>query len=191
MGSSVFEFIESFETEVLESYLLKSKCWYCYLDGTFVVWPHGRDLLADFPHHVNSHHPFLKFTMEIESFGKLFFLDVLVKRLLTGDWFIRCIESLLIQIGITLPCSINIVGTLHQLSVLLSNKQFLAPISRFSIVELTHVTTALINNTCKPRQSSHHQSGFKPEIKIFPWIAAAEALRSKDRVFFRMYFVVA
>ena len=51
-----------------------------YVDDTFVLWPHGEDLLQAFHEHLNSQHPAIQFTMEMESEKKLPFLDVLVER---------------------------------------------------------------------------------------------------------------
>lgn len=74
-------FMEAFEKEVLDSAPLKPKCWFRYIDDTFIIWPHGRNTLTDFLTHLNAHHPDIQFTMEIESNGQLPFLDVLVTRL--------------------------------------------------------------------------------------------------------------
>jgi hypothetical protein len=50
--------------------------WYRYVDDTFVVWPHGKEELQNFLQHLNSIHPNIKFTMEIEHNKSLPFLDV-------------------------------------------------------------------------------------------------------------------
>ncbi|GJQ66139.1 hypothetical protein Trydic_g4204 [Trypoxylus dichotomus] len=60
-------FMESFEHEANESSRMKPKCWYRYVDDTFVIWPHNRQ------------HADINFTMEIEEDGNLPFLDVLVE----------------------------------------------------------------------------------------------------------------
>ncbi len=73
-------FMETFEQHILESFVLKPKCWYRYVDDTFVIWPHGKDSLNQFLDHLNSQHSTIKFTMEIEQSGCLPFLDVLIKR---------------------------------------------------------------------------------------------------------------
>src|SRR5699024_2324993 len=72
-------FMEEFERTAIESFRLKPKVWLRYVDDTFVVWPHGRDLLNVFLQHINSIHPNIKFTMEVEKDNKLSFLDVLVE----------------------------------------------------------------------------------------------------------------
>ena len=73
-------YMESFEASALETAALKPVCWYRYVDDTFVIWSHGQEKLRDFLLHLNSIHPQIQFTMEIESDGQLPFLDVLVRR---------------------------------------------------------------------------------------------------------------
>ena len=51
-----------------------------YVDDTFVIWPHGRKRLDDFFEYLNSLHPSIKFTMEIEHNDTLPFLDVLITK---------------------------------------------------------------------------------------------------------------
>jgi hypothetical protein len=69
-------YMEDYEREALELAPLKPRCWFCYVDDTFVTWPHGREKLEDFLHHLNSIHQSIQFTMETESEGHLPFLDV-------------------------------------------------------------------------------------------------------------------
>ncbi|KAJ7314096.1 hypothetical protein JRQ81_006031, partial [Phrynocephalus forsythii] len=56
----------------------KPKLWLRYVDNTFVIWPHGKDKLNNFLTHLNSLHPKIQFTMEIEANNQLPFLDVLI-----------------------------------------------------------------------------------------------------------------
>jgi hypothetical protein len=49
-------YTEDYEREVLPSAPLKPRCWFCYVDNTFVIWPHGQETLKDFLHHLNSFH---------------------------------------------------------------------------------------------------------------------------------------
>lgn len=72
--------METFEEEAIQSSDKKPKCWFRYVDDTFVIWPHGKTALGEFLNHLNNQHDRIKFTMEIEENGKLPFLDVLVKR---------------------------------------------------------------------------------------------------------------
>jgi hypothetical protein len=73
-------FMDDFETKALESAPLKPRCWYRYVDDTFVIWQHGMVKLQEFLLHLNNIHEKIKFTMELESDQKLPFLDVLVYR---------------------------------------------------------------------------------------------------------------
>ena len=56
------------------------KAWFRYVDNIFVVWGHGMAKLNNFLSHINSIHPSIQFTMEVEKEGKIAFLDVLVTR---------------------------------------------------------------------------------------------------------------
>lgn len=73
-------FMEAFETTALDSFHLKPKVWFRYVDDTFIIWPHGLQSLLEFKDHLNNQHSDIKFTMEIENNGSLPFLDVLVSR---------------------------------------------------------------------------------------------------------------
>ncbi|XP_018578567.1 uncharacterized protein LOC108916756 [Anoplophora glabripennis] len=53
---------------------------YRFVDDTFIIWPHGRNTVADFLDHINGIHPDIQFTMEVEKNAVLPFLDVLVER---------------------------------------------------------------------------------------------------------------
>ncbi|XP_015124857.1 uncharacterized protein LOC107046694 [Diachasma alloeum] len=73
-------FMEDFENKVLKSAPLKPLVWFRYVDDTLVLWKHGADTLPQFLNFINSQHPSIKFTMEIEEQKSLPFLDVLVHR---------------------------------------------------------------------------------------------------------------
>ncbi|XP_018571050.1 protein cortex-like [Anoplophora glabripennis] len=73
-------YMEAFEKKALESTTLKPKCWYRYVDDTFIIWPHGRNTVVDFLDHISGIHPDIQFTMELEKNAALPFLDVLVER---------------------------------------------------------------------------------------------------------------
>ena len=73
-------FMESFEATALDTADMKPKCWFRYVDDTFVIWPHGREHLNTFLLHLNSLHKAIKFTMETEENNSLAFLDVKVIR---------------------------------------------------------------------------------------------------------------
>jgi hypothetical protein len=72
--------MEWFEKEALQRTSFKPAIWWRYVDATFVVWPHGREKLNDFLLLLNTIHPSIEFTMEIEKDRSLPFLDVLVTR---------------------------------------------------------------------------------------------------------------
>lgn len=59
---------------------LKRKCWFRYVNNTFIVWQHGLDIIKEPLGHLNNMDDSIKFTMEIEINGKLPFLDVMVTR---------------------------------------------------------------------------------------------------------------
>jgi hypothetical protein len=78
-------FMEHFEEKALNSAPLRPKVFLRFVDDTFIVWPHGVETLKDFLAHMNSQHPNIVFTMEMESDGRLPFLDVLVQRKADGQ----------------------------------------------------------------------------------------------------------
>ncbi|GJQ72970.1 hypothetical protein Trydic_g1609 [Trypoxylus dichotomus] len=73
-------FMEALEHEAIESSRMKPKCWYTYVDDTFVIWPHGPRTLEEFLQHINRQHANINFTMEIEEDVNLPFLDLLMER---------------------------------------------------------------------------------------------------------------
>jgi hypothetical protein len=90
MGSPLSPVIENFymedyEKAALESSPLKPRCWFRYVDNTFVIWQHGPDKLKDFLHNLNGIHQSIQFTMEAESEGHLPFLDLDIYRRPSGS----------------------------------------------------------------------------------------------------------
>ncbi|XP_060520792.1 uncharacterized protein LOC132698616 [Cylas formicarius] len=73
-------FMEKFEQQALNTAQKKPKCWFRYVDDTFVIWSHGEKELQIFLAHLNSINNKIKFTMETEKDGRLAFLDVQVER---------------------------------------------------------------------------------------------------------------
>jgi hypothetical protein len=69
-----------FEKLSLDSAQHKPSLSLCYVDDTFVVWPHGPEHLQNFLSHLKCLRPAIQFTMEIESESAIPFLDVLVIR---------------------------------------------------------------------------------------------------------------
>lgn len=52
--------------------------WLRYVDETFEIWRHGKNELNKFENHLNSRHPRINFTKEIEENQQLPFQDVLL-----------------------------------------------------------------------------------------------------------------
>ena len=83
MGSSLSPavanlFMVYFEKKAIETANLKPKLWIRYVDDVFVVWSFGKEKLLNFLDHLNSIHPRIEFTLELEQNNQLPFLDVLV-----------------------------------------------------------------------------------------------------------------
>ncbi|KAK5647713.1 hypothetical protein RI129_002605 [Pyrocoelia pectoralis] len=78
--------MEEFEQNALNTATLKPKCWFRYVDDTFVIWPHGSHTLDEFLQHLNNIHPNIKFTMETESNNELSFLDTLIRKRVDGKF---------------------------------------------------------------------------------------------------------
>ena len=73
-------FMERFEEEALNTAPWKPLYYFRYVDDTFAIWPHGEEKLHQFLEHLNSRHPNIRFTCEMEENGQLPFLDVLLRR---------------------------------------------------------------------------------------------------------------
>ena len=58
----------------------KPQCWFCYVDDTFVIWPHRTDKLERFLNHLNGLHRNIKFTIRIQEDSHLPFLDIDIYR---------------------------------------------------------------------------------------------------------------
>ena len=71
-------FMEEFEKNALATATLKTGFWFRYVDDTLSSWCHGLDNLQRFLDHINSLHPSMKFTYEVQKDDKTIpFLDVL------------------------------------------------------------------------------------------------------------------
>ncbi|PNF15534.1 hypothetical protein B7P43_G16534 [Cryptotermes secundus] len=73
-------YMEDFEERALDLAPHKPRCWFRYVDDTFVIWSHGPDKLQDFLNHINSINQCIQFTMETETEGHLPFLDIDIYR---------------------------------------------------------------------------------------------------------------
>ena len=78
-------YMERFEQRAITSFPLKPRCWFRYVDDTFVIWSHGEEELGRFLAHLNQVHPRIQFTVERETDNQLAFLDVLVLRRTDGS----------------------------------------------------------------------------------------------------------
>jgi hypothetical protein len=59
-------FMEDFEDMTLSQATHKLLCWFCYMNDTFFIWPHGSEKLLRFVDHLNDLHS-KKFTLETEK----------------------------------------------------------------------------------------------------------------------------
>jgi hypothetical protein len=59
-------FVKNYEEIALATADYKSEKWITYIDGTFMVWPHGPERLQQFLHRPNSLRPAMTFRMEAE-----------------------------------------------------------------------------------------------------------------------------
>lgn len=79
-------FMEHLENRIINDAPLKPAQWFRYVDDTFVVCSHGRETFNDFLDYINSLHPSIHFTMEIENENRsLPFLDTLITRKADGS----------------------------------------------------------------------------------------------------------
>jgi hypothetical protein len=78
-------YMEFFEEMALDRAPHNPLYWFCYVDDTLVIWPHGHDRLKDFLDHLNGIHQNIQFTMETERDGHLPFLDIDIYRRLDGS----------------------------------------------------------------------------------------------------------
>ena len=60
-------FMEEFEKKVFATSTLKPGFWLRYVDDTLSSWAHGLENLHRFLEHINSLHPSIKFTLEMQK----------------------------------------------------------------------------------------------------------------------------
>ena len=70
--------MENFEQKTLNYFHLKPNYWVRYVDDTNLSCPHGRLELNNSKDHINNQYDNIKWNMELEDEGSLWFLDVLV-----------------------------------------------------------------------------------------------------------------
>jgi hypothetical protein len=68
--------IEDFGEKALDQTTHELLCWFCYMDDTFVIWPHGPEKLEEFLYYLNSVHQNIQFTMENDRDDHLPFLGI-------------------------------------------------------------------------------------------------------------------
>ena len=73
-------YMEHFKMKAINSFPFTPNEWKRYVDDIFAKWRHGIDKLHDFLAHLNSLSKHIKFTIEIEKYSKLPFLDVLLTK---------------------------------------------------------------------------------------------------------------
>ncbi|XP_072400412.1 uncharacterized protein [Diabrotica undecimpunctata] len=78
-------FMQDIEERAIRTAEYKPKLWLRYVEDTFIIWTHGVDKLTEFLEYINSIHPKIKFTMELESNQQLPFLDVLIIKKENGN----------------------------------------------------------------------------------------------------------
>ena len=61
-------FMGGFEKKALQNYPEKLHLWLRYIDDILMVWTHGGEKLNEFIKYLNSIHPTIKFTSELESY---------------------------------------------------------------------------------------------------------------------------
>jgi hypothetical protein len=72
--------MEDIEDKYITLSSLHPKLWIRFVNDTFVIWPHGRDISEIFKDHLNIQFEDIKLTMEIEVGEKIPFLEVCVTK---------------------------------------------------------------------------------------------------------------
>jgi hypothetical protein len=67
--------MEDFEERALAQVSHKLLYWFCYMDNTFIIWPHGPEMLERFLDHLNVQHRNIQFIVETEKEGYFPCLD--------------------------------------------------------------------------------------------------------------------
>ena len=80
MITNIYMYITGFEGKALDTAADQPSLWLCYVDDTFVVWPHGPEKCKIFHSHLNNLRKFIQFTIKREQDNSLPFLDVLVTK---------------------------------------------------------------------------------------------------------------
>ena len=70
--------MDQFDTEFLETQKHKPLVWFCYIDNVSFIWIHGKEKLSPFLEDLNTFHPNIKFSNEVNK-GSMHFLDLNVR----------------------------------------------------------------------------------------------------------------
>jgi Reverse transcriptase (RNA-dependent DNA polymerase). len=111
--------LEDFEERALEQAL----CWFCYVDGTFVIWPRVPEKLERFLHSLNGIHRNINFTSEAKKDGQLPFLDI--HRRLDGPLGHRAHTSARSLMALLPIISLSLDFTFHFLRLLFFSALFI------------------------------------------------------------------
>jgi hypothetical protein len=87
-------FIEDYEEVALSRAAYRPTYWFCYVNDTFLISPHGPEEMNDFLNHLNNIHPNIQSTMQTEGNSHLPFLDTDIYRNQMAPLGILCRGSL-------------------------------------------------------------------------------------------------
>jgi hypothetical protein len=74
----VYLYMEWFQNKSIESHCFNPKHWKVFIDDTYIVWPHGKEILHRFKGHLNNEVESIGFTMGMEDNNNILFLDILI-----------------------------------------------------------------------------------------------------------------
>jgi hypothetical protein len=75
-----YVYMQHFENFALDSAIHKPPLWLCYVDATFVVWPHGTEQLWNVLRHLNSLRPTVQFTKQLDPDSATPFLELVANK---------------------------------------------------------------------------------------------------------------
>ena len=147
-------FMEHFETQAIQSAHLQSSLWLCYVDNTFVIWPHNREELNKFLQHINQQLQSIKFTMEVEQNNSIPFLDIRVTKKGQGPPTLQVYRKPTHTDRYLHYWSFNHPSVLQSVpNALIRRAHQLSDPDHFQL-ELSHVTSALTTINQNPRSKT-------------------------------------
>jgi hypothetical protein len=78
-------FMEEFKERALAHVTHKPLCCFRYVDGTFIISPHGTENIERLLHHFNEFYRYIQSTIEMEMDGHLPFIDINIWRRTDGS----------------------------------------------------------------------------------------------------------